>query len=133
MKTCYNPDLSVLVAPKKSEPSISQDEVLKLFTKITLSKWKPAILSLLAEHSNNYVSKLQSLSKPLSCLYDKTINFSFDHLIVVCQTIDINLTIKDFLAVAASNVEQRKSKTWYHKQAGRITASNGSFVESPRH
>ena len=124
MKTCYNQDLSLVVAPKKSKPSISQDEVSKFFTEIAQSKSKPAILSLLAEHSNSYVSKLQSLPKPLSCLYDKTINSSFDDLIVVCQTIDINLTKENCLAVAAATVEQRKCKTWYSQRASRITASN---------
>ena len=113
-----------MVVPKKSKSSISQDKVHSFFTEVVWSKSKPAILSLLAEHSSSYVPEVQSLPKPLSYLYSKTINCLFDDLIVAYHTIDVNLTKEDCVAVAVANVEQRKSKRCYSQRAGCITASN---------
>ena len=63
-------------------------------------------------------------AKTIILSVQQKINCLFDDLIVAYQTIDVNLTKEDCMAVAVANVEQRKSERCYSQRAGCITASN---------
>ena len=109
------------------EGSWPTDDDFKLYySNISQQGTKPSVLSLIAEHSDNYVLKIHQpeFPQPLSTLRKaEYIKLNYYELLQVCETIFISITQEMCNNVETETRTQSKSKLWYKYRAGRVTAS----------
>ena len=104
----------------KVVPDFPSDEDVKLLSQ---SDTKPAILSLIPEHSSHYIPKtsLPEFPQSLLMLYDPNfLKLNYHELLEKCELVNIVVT---FSSVEEASREQYKSKIWFRYRSGRITAS----------
>lgn len=107
--------------------SLCSAEDLDIFyNSLSHSGTKPAILSLIPEHSSSYVPKhsLPEFPQSLLLLYDPNfLKLSYPELLQKCESVNIDVTQKMAISVEKESRQQYKSKIWFKYRSGRITAS----------
>ena len=106
-------------------------ELGNFFEKLSKCGTKPAILSIVAPYSVNYVPKVEqpSFPKPLQQLFEeKYRKYSYTNLLHACEEIEITLNKEMVTAVEMETRTQRRSNLWFTYRAGRITASRMKSV-----
>ena len=104
----------------------SYEEMNCFYERLSKSKSKPAILSLVDPYSDNYVpsSSLPECPFPLTALHKPEYeNLSYSELLEVCEGVEVSITESESIAIQKITVSQFKSKSWFRYRAGRITAS----------
>lgn len=121
-KDCSEP------SPRKKKfvvPSPSEEE-MKTFFKELSKTGKPALLSIIQEHCDDYVQDYSTLSTPLSALFEEScMSLPYSDLLKKCELVFNNLTITEDQAknIECTTREQARSKLWFKYRAGRVTAS----------
>ena len=108
-------------------PAPTPEEQKNLFTTISGSTVKPAVLSLVAPFNEQYTfDEIDHVPKPLSdsLFKEECIELEYIELLQLCQQISLEVTPDECRAIEASTRKQSQSKVWYQQRAGRITASN---------
>ena len=130
-------NISALLVQEPSESpckvsNLSSDEDLKaLYESLSQSDTKPAILSLIPEHSSRYVPKtsLPEYPQSLLLLYDPNFQkLSYHELLEKCESVNIVVTPKMASSVEKASRAQYKSNIWFKYRSGRITASRMKSV-----
>ena len=83
-------------------------------------------LSLVPKYSNKYVPKttLQDFPMPFQSLYhSKYIKMKYNELLNVCESLKVDFTKDQAIAVEKETKSQAKSKLWFKYCTGRITSS----------
>ena len=113
---------------KHTVPIPTDDELKSFFSKLAATGRKPALLSIVKEHADNYVPKTASARYPtkLNDLRDKvnmTLNYS--ELLVKCDEINIKMSEEKVANAHVEKITKKQSaeKLWYEFRAGRVTAS----------
>ena len=102
-----------------------------LFETLSLTGTKPAILSLIAPHSDDYVprSSLGTFPLPLKSLQQpRYTEMQYHELLAVCDAISLEVTKEMSELVEKETRLQSKSSLWYKYRAGRITSSSMKAV-----
>ena len=123
----HAPDL-----PTTSKPlPPTSDELKCLFSALSKCKSKPAILSLIANHSSEYVPKAldSQFPQPLSTLFDpENLTSNYLELLDVAKKVQIETTSEQCAALEKSTRKQANSRLWFQMRAGRVTASRFKAV-----
>ena len=102
-----------------------------LFETLSLTETKPAILSLIAPYSDDYVprSSLGTFPLPLKSLQQpRYTEMQYHELLAVCDAISLEVTKEMSELVEKETRLQSKSSLWYKYRAGRITSSSMKAV-----
>ena len=106
-------------------------ELETLFANLSVGGTKPLVLSLIPEHSDEYVPKstLDTFPVPLKSLQQSShITLSYPSLLQACKSIEIELTLEMAQSVEKATRSQSNSKLWFTYRAGRVTASRMKAV-----
>ena len=101
-------------------------ELRSFFDKISRCKSKPAILSLIPEYQDRYISKSSLPSFPvcLHDLYDQSLALAnYPDLVQKSESVHVEVTEEMVRNVEEATRKQSKSRLWFHYRAGRVTAS----------
>ena len=72
----------------------SKEEMAKFYSDLSNTDTKPGILSIVPDFSDMFKVEHETLSKPLSLLYnEQCLNMSYTDLLKVCETVFLNITI----------------------------------------
>lgn len=111
---------------KSKIPEPTENELSALFEGLYNTNSKPAILSLIAPYSDDYIPQPMKENFPtvLTELRDENaIQLNYSELLKQCQNTEISVTAEQAKVVENATREQSNSKLWYRFRAGRITAS----------
>ena len=101
-------------------------ELDKLYETISKTEDKPAILSIIPKHCDQYVINHSVVSTPLSALFQaKYVCLSYDALLRECDLAFTKLTLNQEQArnIELSTRGQALSKDWFRYRTGHVTAS----------
>ena len=107
-------------------PAPTSEEQQSLFTSISGSTAKPAVLSLVTPFNEQYTYKeIDDVPKTLpdSLFKEECIQLDYTELLQQCQQISLEVTPDECQAIETSTRKQSQSKVWYQQRAGHITAS----------
>jgi hypothetical protein len=112
--------------PKQSSvPSPSQEELSTFFHNLSKTG-KPALLSIIPEHSDAYVMDYNLLSTPLSNLFaEECMALSYNDLLERCESAFTSIKVTEDQAkhIESATHDQAQSTVWFRYRAGRVTAS----------
>ena len=101
-------------------------ELKSFFDKISRCKSKPAILSLIPDYQDRYISKSSLPSFPvcLNDLYDPSLALAnYSDLLQRSESVQVEVNEEMVRNVEEATRKQSKSRLWYRYRAGRVTAS----------
>ena len=87
---------------------------------------KPALLSIIPEHSDAYIMDYSMLSTPLSNLFaEECMALSYSDLLKKCESVFASLKVTEDQAkhIESATREQAQSTVWFRYRAGRVTVS----------
>ena len=107
-------------------PSPTEDELSALFSQLSESKSKPAILSTVEPFSKNYQPRTVELDLPLilTTLVDKDAQaMNYSDLLRHCENIDVSVTENQVRVAENQTRDQSENKLWFDVKSGRIGPS----------
>ena len=117
-------DFSTDTVRKTQQPT--SDELSSLFSALSATGSKSAILSLIEPYSDSFVPKVIGENFPpvlTELLKDEAVHMDYSDLLFMCKDVDISVSEEQAKAVEAATRDQASSKLWFRFRAGRITAS----------
>lgn len=119
---------SPIAGSKKSFTVLApeENEFNSFVQKLSQCGTKPSVLSLIPPYADSYIPKslLPTYPKPLSELYQpKFLELDYSHLLLECESTDIQLTDEMAMNVERATKDQSTSRLWYKYRSGRVTAS----------
>ena len=124
LQCCKQPSKKALSATKENS-LMSLDNFC---SRLAESNPQASILSIIPDHSKNFVPQSCSKDFPISisALYEsKYLDIPYDKLLQECEKAfdRLNVTSEQSSIVEQHTRDQAKSKLWFYHRAGRITAS----------
>lgn len=113
------------------EKTPSHDETMTFFSSLATCSSKPAILSLIAPYSSQYIPKTLDSGLPmcLSELYKpEYAELNFGELITLAKSYSVSITEEQALLVESKTRLQSNSRLWLRMRTGRVTASRFKAV-----
>ncbi|XP_013415512.1 uncharacterized protein LOC106177314 [Lingula anatina] len=105
----------------------SDSRLTNFFAKLSQGTSRPAILSIVPEHSEQFKPNIMTGQYPLVLteLYNKDTNdMSYSEVLTLCDGVNISVTKAQAEKVEHMTKAQARSKHWQRFRAGRVTASN---------
>ena len=115
---------STVTVGKPQQPT--SDELSSLFSALSATGSKSAILSLIEPYSDSFVPKSIGENLPLvltELRKDEAVHMDYSELLSACKDVEISVSEEQAKAVEAATRDQASSKLWFRFRAGRITAS----------
>ena len=115
---------AAVIAKEGSRPS--DDDFRCYYSNISQQGTKPSVLSLIPEHSDNYVPKIYQpqFPQPLTALRKtEYMKMDYHELLAVCENVSISITQEMSTLIETETQKQSDSKLWFKYRAGRVTAS----------
>ena len=114
--------------PSTKQSAIPPDtsELQSFFSLLSQSDNNQAIPSVVQKFCDRYIPKTRNgnFPSPLHSLYEsKYLALTYSELLLVCDSVTINIINDMAKAVREEIVKQTESKLWFKFRAGRITAS----------
>ena len=109
----------------------TSDELTQLFSALSITGPKVAVLSVVPEYSDVYVPKttLSTFPQPIASLYKlEYVSLGYQCLLDVCKDVTLTVTHEMAEQVELQTRQQANSKLWFKYRAGRVTASNMKAV-----
>ena len=95
-----------------------------LYSTLAKSKSKPAILSLVKDHSSSFIPKsLHPDLPPLLSSYSNYLTKQYTELLSIAADVSLSVTPAQCNAVEECTRQQSKSNLWFNLRSGRVTAS----------
>ena len=106
----------------------TDEEMGTFFAKLNETNVKPAILSLIAPYSDQFVLKSRRIPT-LSDLYDPAnLKLSYPELLKKCSEIDVSLSDDELEVIEQDTRDQAKGTAFFKHRAGRVGASMSHSV-----
>ena len=109
-------------------PPPTEDELKEHYSRLTKTKGRPVLLSLVPGLNDSFIPKYVSgiLPKPLTHLYDEdALSLPFPDLLKKCEQIydEVSVSVEQAKMVEQETRKQSNSKIWYDQRSGRVTSS----------
>lgn len=117
-------DFCTVTVGKTQQPT--SDELSSLFSALSATGSKSAILSLIEPYSDSFVPKVIGENFPpvlTELRNDEAVHMDYSDILSMCKDVEISVSEEQAKAVEAATRDQASSKLWFQFWAGRITAS----------
>lgn len=91
---------------------------------------KPVLLSLISPYADSYVLPSRNIPAVMSLFDKKYLDLSYNDLVKVCQSIQIDITKEQIERVQIDTINQAKGNSFFRHRAGRIGASQSKAAAS---
>lgn len=118
------------ITTKSQVPAPSEPEMDTLFCELSKCQTKPVLLSLISPYADSYVLPSRNIPAVMSPFDKKYLDLSYNDLVKVCQSIQIDITKEQIERVQIDTINQAKGNSFFRHRAGRIGASQSKAAAS---
>ena len=101
----------------------AEPEMDSLFCELSKCQTKPILLSLMSPYADSYVLPSRNIPTVMSLFDKEYLDLSYQDLIKVCQSIQIDISKEQIEQVQIDTINQAKGNNFFRHRAGRIGAS----------